>query len=237
MAPMDSVARRRWARALLLVAVLATGALIARWAGLGDLVHLEGIRRFRDWIHGYGAWAPVVFIAGYVVAKLCFVPALPLTLLGGIAFGPLWGTAYVSVAATIGAAVAFLAARYAFHGVVEGWLERSPRLARLDAAVAAHGWRILMVTRLVPLFPFTLQNFAYGLTRIGFGTYVAISWVCMLPATAAYTFAASALAEGDRDPSRMLAHIGTAAAVLVALSILPAWLARRSRAAAALQSL
>lgn len=234
MAPLDAVARRRWSRALLLVAALGGGALLARWAGLGDLLNLDGLRRFRDWIHGYGAWAPVVFIAGYVVAKLCFFPALPLTLLGGIAFGPLRGTIYVSIAATLGASLAFLAARYALRGLVEDWIARSPRLARLDAAVAQYGWRILMVTRLVPLFPFTLQNFAYGLTRIHFGVYVGVSWVCMLPATIAYTLAASALAEGDRDPGRLLASLGVAAVILVALSLLPAWLGRRSRAAAAL---
>ena len=140
---------------------------------------------------------------------------------------------YVSVAATLGAALAFLAARYAVRGLVEGWLARSPRLARLDAAVAQHGWRILMITRLVPLFPFTLQNFAYGVTRIHFGLYVAVSWVCMLPATFAYTLAASAFAEGD-DSGRMLASLGGAAILLVALSLVPAWIGHRSRAAAAL---
>ena len=233
---MDAVApRRRWPRALLLVAALGIGALVARWAGLADLLHLDGLRRFKDWIHGYGAWAPVVFIAGYVVAKLCFFPALPLTLLGGIAFGPLRGTIYVSIAATLGASLAFLAARYALRGLVEDWVARNPHLLRLDAAVARYGWRILMLTRLVPLFPFTLQNFAYGLTRIHFGVYVGVSWVCMLPATIAYTLAASALAESDRDPGRMLAYLGVAAVILVALSLLPAWLGRRSRAAAALE--
>jgi len=233
---MDAVAPgRSWTRALVIVAALVLGAAVARWAGLGDLLHVDGLRRFRDWIHGYGAWAPAVFIAGYVVAKLCFFPALPLTLLGGIAFGPLWGTLYVSIAATLGASLAFLIARYALRGLVAGWIARSPRLLRLDQAVATYGWRILMVTRLVPLFPFTLQNFAYGLTRIHFGVYVAVSWVCMLPGTAAYTLAASALTDPDRDPGRMLGYLGVAALILVGLSLLPAWLGRRSRAAAALE--
>ena len=231
---MDALARRRWARAVLLVAVVGAGAVLARWSGLADLLHLDGLRRFKVAIQSYGAWAPVVFITGYVVAKLSFFPALPMTLLGGLVFGPFWGTVYVSVAATLGAALAFLAARYAVRGLVEGWLARSPRLARLDEAVAQHGWRILMITRLVPLFPFTLQNFAYGVTRIHFGVYVSVSWVCMLPATFAYTLAASAIAEGD-DSGRMLASLGGAAILLVTLSLVPAWIGRRSRAAAALQ--
>jgi uncharacterized membrane protein YdjX (TVP38/TMEM64 family) len=232
--PVDAIARRRWTRALLLVAVLGTGAALARWSGLPDLLHLDGFRRLTEAIHGYGAWAPAVYITGYVVAKLSFFPALPLTLLGGLVFGPLWGTLYASVAATLGASVAFLAARYAVRGLVEGWLARSPRLARLDEAVAKHGWRILMITRLVPLFPFTLQNFAYGVTRIHFGVYVAVSWVCMLPGTFAYALAASAFAEGD-DPRHVLGYLGVAAVMLVALSLVPAWIGRRSRVAAALE--
>jgi uncharacterized membrane protein YdjX (TVP38/TMEM64 family) len=233
-APVDALARRRYARALLLVAVVGASAMLVRWSGLADLLHLDGLRRFKEAIESYGAWAPVVFIAGYVVAKLSFFPALPMTLLGGLVFGPFWGTMYVSVAATLGAALAFLAARYAVRGLVEGWLARSRRLARLDEAVAQHGWRILMITRLVPLFPFTLQNFAYGVTRIHFGVYVCVSWVCMLPATFAYTLAASAFAEGD-DSGHMLAYLGGAAILLVALSLVPTWIGRRSRVAAALE--
>ena len=94
---------------------------------------------------------------------------------------------------------------------------------------------MLVVTRLVPLFPFALQNFAYGVTRIGFGVYVGVTWVCILPGTFAYTLAASAFAEGDGDPRRTLASLGAAAVLLVALSLIPAWLGRRSRAAAALE--
>lgn len=220
-----------WRRVFVVLAVLAAGALLARALGLGDLARLEGLARFKDAIDGYGAWAPVVFIAGYGVAEVFFVPGLPLTLLGGLAFGPLWGTVYVSAGSTLGAAAAFLLARHAMRGIVERWVERSPRLQRLDAAVVEHGWRILMLTRLVPLFPFNLQNFAYGLTRIPFSTYVAVSWACMLPATVAYTLAAGALSEGGRDPRRTLGSLAIAGVLIVAASLLPRWLGRRSRAA------
>jgi len=230
---MDAVARRRWPRLAGLAAVLVGGALLAHRAGLGDLVSLEGVAQFKQWIEGFGPWAPVVFVAGYVVAVLFFFPALPLTLLAGLAFGPIWGTAYASVASLVGAALSFLVARYALRGVVEGWMARSPGLARLDAGVAEHGWRILMVTRLVPIFPFNLQNFAYGLTRLRFWTFVGLSWLFMLPGTAAYTLAAGALAEGGRDPRRTLAYLAVAAVLIVALSLLPRWLERRSRAAGA----
>jgi uncharacterized membrane protein YdjX (TVP38/TMEM64 family) len=224
-------AAARWGRVVLLLGAIAGLALLARLLGVGELFRPEALGRLKEWIAGYGAWAPVLFILGYAVAELCFVPALPLTLLGGLVFGPVRGTAYVSAGATLGAALAFLAARYAARGLVEGWVRTNPRLARIDAAVAEHGWRILMITRLVPLFPFNLQNFAYGLTRLPFRTFVGLSWLCMLPGTAAFALAGSALAEGPADPRRALTYAGLAGVLIVAVSLLPRWLRRRSRLA------
>lgn len=218
----------RWWPVSLGVLALAAGAL-AWWLGAGEALGLEHLGRLERWFRELGPVGPAVFIAGYAIAELCFVPALPLTILGGAVFGPLRGTAYVSVGATIGAALAFLAARYAMRDVVVRWAAESPRLARIDRAVTEHGWRVLMVTRLVPLFPFNLQNFAYGLTGIGFWPFVGISWLCILPGTAAYTLAGSAVAEGRGSPRRMLFSLAAAGLLIAALSLVPRWLGRRSR--------
>jgi rSAM/selenodomain-associated transferase 2 len=175
---------------------------------------------------GAGPWGPALYIAGYALAEMLFVPGLPLTVLGAIAFGPLWGTVWVSAGSTLGAGLAFLLGRYAMRATVERWIARSPRLARLDAAVARESWRILMVTRLVPLFPFNLQNFAYGLTGIPFWRYLAVSWLCMLPGTAAYTMAAGVLTEGHGTPGRIGIMLGGAGVLLAAASLAPRWLRR-----------
>jgi uncharacterized membrane protein YdjX (TVP38/TMEM64 family) len=209
------------------VALVGGGALTVWRLGGLDLATIAGIR---PWIERQGRWAPVIFITGYAVAELFFVPALPLTILGGLAFGPVRGTIYVSIGATAGAALAFLAARYAARSLVEGWMARSPQLRRLDEAVVRDGWRILMVTRLVPLFPFSLQNFAYGLTRIRFVPYVLITWLCILPGSAAFTVAGDALAEGRGSPRRILGGLAVASLLIVAVSLIPRWLTVRSRA-------
>jgi uncharacterized membrane protein YdjX (TVP38/TMEM64 family) len=220
-----------WRRIALVAGALAAAATLAWALGLYDVLSLRNLARARAWMQDLGPVGPLVFIAGYVVAELLFVPALPLTLFGGLAFGPFWGTVWVSVGATLGAAAAFLVARHAARGLVEEWVARSPRLRRLDGAVARHGWRILMITRLVPVFPFTLQNFAYGLTRIGFWSYVLVSWVCMLPGTVAYVLAGAALSDAAADPRRTLAWLAGAAVLVVVLSLVPGWLRRRSRIA------
>jgi uncharacterized membrane protein YdjX (TVP38/TMEM64 family) len=213
---------------MLLTLVLAVIAV--RVLGLTEAVRLENLARLRAQIDGFGAWAPLIFVAGYVIAVVAFVPALPLTLLGGLAFGAARGTAYVAIAATTGAGLSFLIARYAARAAVERWIAAYPRLRRMDRVVARHGFRIVMITRLVPIFPFTLQNYAYGLTSIGFGPYLLTSFLCMLPATVAFTAAAGAVVAGAWDVRRMLLLLALAGVLLVALSLLPRWLRGRSAA-------
>ena len=213
---------------MVLVAVALIG--LVRALGLVDVVRLENLARLREWITGFGPRAPAVFVAGYVLAVVAFVPALPLTILGGLVFGPGWGTVHVSIASTAGACLSFLIARYAARATVERWMTPYPALGRIDRAVARHGFRIVMITRLVPIFPFNLQNYAYGLTSIGFGAYAITSWLCMLPATVAFTVAAGAVVTGTWDARRMLLLLGLAGVLLVALSLLPRWLRGRSAA-------
>ena len=104
----------------------------------------------------------------------------------------------------------------------------------MDEAVARDGWRIVMITRLVPLFPFNLQNYAYGVTRIGFWAYLTTSAVCMIPATVAYTFAAGALSRGGGDLRWTLGYLAVAGVLIVLVSLIPRVLERRNRAAGAL---
>jgi len=227
---MDAM-KRSWLRPVLAVALIAAGIVAARALGLGEAIKLENLGRLKQWIESYGGLAPAIFIAGYVLAAVLFVPGLPMTVLGGVVFGPIWGTVYVWVAATVGAGLAFLIARYAVRSTVERWVRASPRIAKVDGQVAEHGWRIVMLTRLVPVFPFNLQNYAYGITRIGFWPYVITSAICMLPGTAAFTFAGGALSDGRGNVRRTLAYLAVAGVLLVLVSLIPRWLARRSRLA------
>ena len=220
--------RARWWRLGAGVVVLAAGVVVWKF-GFGGTLNLAQVRRLEQWFRELGPLGPVVFIAGYAIAELFFVPALPLTIFGGVVFGPVLGSVAVSIGAIAGAALAFLAARYAMRDMVVRWTMENARLGRIDRAVTEHGWRVLMVTRLVPLFPFNLQNFAYGLTGIRFWPFIGVSWICILPGTIAYTLAGSALAEGRGNPRRTLLYVGAAGLLIVALSLLPRWLGRHSR--------
>ena len=222
-----------WRRAVLIVGVILGGVIVARAFGFTAYLRFENLSRLTETIEGYGVLGPVIYIAAYVLGVVFFVPGLPMTLLGGLAFGPVRGAAYVWIAATIGAALAFLVARYGLRGLVEGWVARNARLTRMDEAVARDGWRIVMITRLVPLFPFNLQNYAYGVTRIGFWAYLTTSAVCMIPATVAYTFAGGALSRGGGDLRRTLGYLAVAGVLIVLVSLIPRY-SSANRAAGAL---
>ena len=223
-----------WRRAVLIIGLILGGVIVARAFGFTTYLRFENLSRLTETIDGYGALGPAIYIAAYVLGVVFFVPGLPMTLLGGLAFGPVRGAAYVWIAATIGAALAFLVARYGLRGLVEGWVARNARLARIDEAVAREGWRIVMITRLVPLFPFNLQNYTYGVTRIGFWAYLTTSAGCMIPATVAFTFAGGALSRGGGDLRRTVADLAVAGVLIVLVSLIPRYLERRNRAAGTL---
>src|SRR5207245_2523858 len=127
----------------------------------------------------FGEWAPILFVLLYAMATVLFVPGSVLTLAGGALFGPIWGTLWNLTGATLGATLAFVIARYA----ASDWLAKrsSDRLGRLMRGVEEEGWRFVAFVRLVPLFPFNLVNYAFGLTRIRLREYVLASLVCMAP--------------------------------------------------------
>jgi len=213
-------------------AALKAAGLVAFIAAALAAVHMAGLieyldeEKLRAWIEARGAWGPTIYMGIYAVAPALFLPGLPLTVAGGLLFGPFWGVVYTITSATAGACVAFLIARYLGRDWVAGKMGRG-RLGRLDAAVERHGWKIVAFTRLIPIFPFNLLNYAFGLTRVRFIHYAVASFIFMLPACAAYVvFSASLfdLLKGQISP-QVVAGI----ALVIVVSMIP-FLIRRWRA-------
>lgn len=204
-------------------------AAVAYFTGLLDYLSVDNLNMLRDWIGGFGAIAPVVFIAIYTVAVLAFLPATPLTLLAGLVFGAGWGTLWTWIGATLGSTLAFLVGRYAARGLVDSWKENNERVRQLDEGVEKHGWRMLLITRLVPVFPFSLQNYVYGLTKIGLGTYVLLTAVCIVPGVAVYTFAGGSLAAARENLTTTFLYLGIAAVLFVLVSFVPTWIRKRNQ--------
>ena len=162
------------------MAVVAALVVAGRLAG-------GALPRFTTWVNGLGVWGPLVFVLGYAVAVVAFVPGSVLTLAAGAIFGLAKGTVYVFVAAVLGSAAAFLVARHLARAAVERRIARNPRFAAIDRAVAAEGRKIVFLLRLSPVFPFTLLNYVLGLTRVRFADYVVAS-PGMIPGTLLYVY-------------------------------------------------
>lgn len=166
---------------LLLLAGLAAAIV---WAELNrDRLDLAALNA---WLSGLGFLASLAYLGLYIAATVAFLPGALFALAGGALFGPVWGSLLNLVGATVGASLAFIIARYLAGGWVAmrtgGWLKR------LIEGVEAEGWRFVALVRLVPLFPFNLTNYALGLTRIRFTTYIVTSFICMAPGAIAYTW-------------------------------------------------
>lgn len=209
------------------IGIVASIYFLLRYYGVTEYIDLKNVHKIKEWVSGFGIIAPLIYIGFYVVATLFFLPGLPITVIGGIAFGPVWGVVYVWVGATIGVSFAFLVARYVARELVEGWVLGNAQFRKIDEKVEQEGWRILMFTRLVPIFPFNLQNYAYGLTKIKFLTYVIVSAIFMLPGTIAYVQIGGALVGGEGNLKKTLIYLSIAGVLILLISLIPKFLRKR----------
>lgn len=214
-------------------------ALALVWFAGRELDVAGYLPRFAAWVDSLGVWGPVVFVLGYAVATVAFVPGALVTLAAGAMFGLLEGTLYVFAGATLGASAAFLLGRYVARGAVERRLEGKERFRAIDGAVGRHGFKIVFLMRLSPVFPYNLLNYALGLTRVRFPDYL-LACFGMIPGTFLYVYygkligdvaAVAAGAEVERG-WEYWAFLGAGAAATVLVTWFITRLARRALAAA-----
>jgi uncharacterized membrane protein YdjX (TVP38/TMEM64 family) len=185
-----------------------------------------------------GATGALLYVGAYVAACVLLLPGSVLTLAAGFAYGPVQGTLLVMVASMLGACTAFVLGRTVLRGRIERRLADQPRFAAVDRAVAAQGFKVVLLLRLSPLFPFNLLNYALGLTRVPLRTYALASLIGMFPGTLLYVYlgslvtSAAQLASGQRPaggPYGQLLFWGGLGATLLA-TVLITRTARRALA-------
>lgn len=181
-----------------------------------------------DWVESQGLLGYLVLIFLYVLACVLFVPGSLLTFGAGAVYGAFEGFILVSIGSTLGATASFLIGRYYAREWVSGWIAGNEKFNAIDEAVAEEGWKIIALTRLSPVFPFNLLNYAYGLTRVTLPQYMLASWLGMMPGTAVVVYAgavAGNVATLDTDESSgtttklVLQAVGLAATVAVTVYV------------------
>ena len=215
---------RHWLLALVILLIVA-GVSVSIW------FYHEGVspQILEAWILSFGVWAPIGFVLLYGVATVAMIPGGVFDLVGGAVFGPYFGSLYDWLGGSLGAALAFLVARY----LARDWLEEraGPRLQSVMKSVHDEGWHFVAFVRLVPIFPYNLVNYLLGLTRIPFHHYLIATLVFMAPSTIAYTwlgFAGRQVMAGDTHQIR---YALIALALLGVLVFVPRFVFRRIRRA------
>ncbi len=168
--------------------VIGAALIVALFVAWLVLPVKEWIESFSRWVEGLGAWGGAIFAAFYAIATVLLVPGAPLTIAAGLVFGVAVGFPVVLIGATIGAALAFLAARYLVREKVQGMMENRPKLRAVDRAVAEEGWKIVIMVRLTPIVPFNLQNYFFGLTEVKFWHYVTATLIGIIPGVLLYLY-------------------------------------------------
>jgi uncharacterized membrane protein YdjX (TVP38/TMEM64 family) len=172
----------------IIIVVIAITAL----AVAAKLFDLQGV--FRDalaWISGLGPLGLLIFVVLYILACVLLLPGSILTLGAGVVFGVITGSIVVSIGSTLGATCAFVVGRYLARGWVARRIAGNNKFQAVDEAVAREGWKIVLLTRLSPIFPFNLLNYAFGLTKVNLRHYLLASWVGMIPGTVMYVYIGS----------------------------------------------
>jgi len=199
--------RTRLVKGLYWLALMAIACLLVASPALAQ--NVEGssgfnpqdlLRQALQWIESLGIGGGIAFIVLYIVATVAFLPGSILTLGAGIVFGVVLGAVYVFIGATLGAIAAFLVGRYLARGWVTQKISGNPQFEAIDQAVAREGFKIVLLTRLSPVFPFNLLNYAFGITGVALRDY-ALGSIGMIPGTVMYVYIGSLA--GD------LARIGT----------------------------
>jgi pyruvate/2-oxoglutarate dehydrogenase complex dihydrolipoamide dehydrogenase (E3) component/uncharacterized membrane protein YdjX (TVP38/TMEM64 family) len=214
--PSEAAAKKsgRW-RPILLLVVLIAILVLAKFFNVG-----EKLGALRDWIVTLGPWGPLVFLLIYILAVVAALPGSAITIAGGALFGSVLGVILVNIGATIGASLAFLISRYFARGGVVNWLAHNEKFQKLDHLTEEHGDIMVALTRLVPIFPFNLLNYGFGLTKVPFWTYVFYTWLCTLPGTILYVVGADAVSKALTQGRIPWPLVGAFLVALVFLTLL-----------------
>jgi uncharacterized membrane protein YdjX (TVP38/TMEM64 family) len=212
-------------RSVVIVVLILCVIVTLRYLGIG-----EKLGDLRQWIQEFGSLAPLVYVLIYIIAVVAALPGAAITIVGGALFGSVTGVILVSIGSTIGASLAFIIARYVARNAIVRRLSTNETFQKLDRMTEEHGAIIVAITRLVPIFPFNLLNFGFGLTRVPFWTYVFWSWLCMIPGTILYVVGTDALVSGVSQGKVPWPLVAAMVAAGIVLFLLVKFARRRLRA-------
>jgi len=202
-------------RLVRLLVFLVLGAGLALVAKNWQLVHPQAVQ---EWVQSAGVFGPLVFVLLFAVAAVLLIPATVMVLAGGAMFGPLLGTVYNLIGATLGAVFAFLISRY----LAREWAQRraGQRLRFMMDGVRDEGWKFVLLVRLAGV-PYFVLNYALGLTPLGLLPYTVASALGMVASVIAMTYAGYVGFEAFSGGENLSGKIITAIALIALTALIP----------------
>lgn len=177
---------------LVAIAILfpATPALAQSSVDVEQLNPQELLRNALQWIESLGPQGAIAFVLIYIIATVALFPGAILTVGSGFIFGVVLGSIYVLIGATLGATAAFLVGRYLARGWISKKIESNNNFKAIDQAVGKEGFKIVLLTRLSPVFPFNLLNYAFGVTAVSLRDYF-FGCIGIIPGSILYVYIGS----------------------------------------------
>jgi len=209
---------------IIIAAVIAIVIIVAKLLGWTD--RLQDIPAMQKWFQNLGIIGYAVFVLLYIAAAVFMLPAAPFTIIAGITFGSILGAILSLVGATIGAAAAFIVARYVARDAIVNKFKDNAIFAKIEEGVKQNGISFLILTRLVPIFPYNVQNYAYGITPINIATFTGISFICMAPGAFIYAYMAGEIVANGFS-FKLMIQFAIAGLILFLVSLVPKYIARK----------
>jgi uncharacterized membrane protein YdjX (TVP38/TMEM64 family) len=215
--------------------IVLIGIVIALFLTMKFLPVQQWLRNFNDWVGRMGVAGIFIFIIVYAVATVLLAPGSVLTIGAGFVFGLWKGFLAVSAGSTLGAALAFVVARFIARERVAVITQRNEKFRAIDSAIGKQGAKLIFLLRLSPIIPFNLSNYFYGLTGVKFWPYVLASWIGMMPGTFLYVYigtagkAAASVAAGGEAMKHGWQYWTFMSVGLVATIIVTIWVTKIAR--------
>lgn len=197
----------------LFILLVLFGIFLAHQFGLVDF--LTDVAGLRDYLETLGCWGYLIFVVLSIVVSVFLLPGQFLAIVAGLAYGGFIGGLLTIVGASLGSSISFIIGKYVARDYIIGRFGTDPTFQKIEKGVKENGVFFLIFTRLVSIFPFAIQSYAYAMTPMSTKSFSLISFLTMMPASFLYAFMASEIAA--RGVSVLLLLELTGAGILLAL--------------------
>ncbi len=210
----------------IVIALAIIGAVVFALYQFGVIEFLTDIEALQAWFAELGIIGYVAYILLYVVVAVFMIPGSAFTIVAGITFGPVLGGILALVGGTVGATVAFIISKYIARGFIVKKFENNLIFKKIEKGFEENGTSFLILTRLVPAFPYNVQNYAYGITSVSVLQFAVVSFITMAPGAFIYAFLAGEIATNGMSVT-LLIQFAVAGVVLFLVSLIPKYIAKK----------